>query len=156
MFRSISDFVGEIARGARHPRSFGDTDYRLAAAALLVHVVTLDQKFDEAERAKLCGVLAYRFDLSPEEAEKLVLAALAADREAVDLYRFTSVLNHALDEEGRRRIVEMMFEAAYVDGKLTEFEDNVVWRASELLNVPARERVNIRRSVREDKGEGEK
>ena len=80
-------------------------------------------------------------------------AALAADRDAVDLYRFTSVINHALDDEGRRRIVEMMFEAAYVDGKLTEFEDNVVWRASELLNVPARERVNIRRSVREEKGE---
>ena len=84
---------------------------------------------------------------------KLVQAALRADKEAVDLYRFTSVLNHALDEEGRTRIVQMMFEIAYNDGKLSEFEDNVVWRASELLNVPARERVTLRRQMREEKGE---
>jgi len=98
-------------------------------------------------------VLAYRFDLGLEEAEKLVQAALRADKEAVDLYRFTSVLNHALDEEGRKRIVQMMFEIAYADGQLSEFEDNVVWRASELLNVQARERVTLRRQMREEKGE---
>jgi uncharacterized tellurite resistance protein B-like protein len=155
MFRSISDFIGDISSGARHPQSFSDIDYRLAAAALLVHVVTLDQEFSEAECAKLRQVLSYRFDLEEAEAEKLIQAALAADREAVDLYRFTSVLNHALDDEGRKRIVEMMFEAAFADGKLTEFEDNVVWRASELLNVPARERVNIRRSVREEEEKGD-
>jgi uncharacterized tellurite resistance protein B-like protein len=153
MFRSIGEFIGEIAGGSRHPQSFGETDLRLAAAALLVHVATLDQDFDAAEHSKLRDVLAYRFDLGLEEAEKLVQAALRADKEAVDLYRFTSVLNHALDDEGRTRIVQMMFEVAYADGKLSEFEDNVVWRASELLNVPARERVTLRRQMREEKGE---
>ena len=47
----------------------------------------------------------------------------------------------------------MMFEVAYADGQLSEFEDNVVWRASELLHVPSRERVTLRRQVREEKGE---
>ena len=118
MFRSIGEFIGEIAGGSRQPQAFGETDLRLAAAALLVHVVTLDQNFDAAEHAKLRDVLAYRFDLGIEEAEKLVQAALRADKEAVDLYRFTSVLNHHLDEEGRTRIVQMMFEVAYADGTL--------------------------------------
>ncbi len=153
MFRSIGEFIGDITSGSRHPQAFGETDLRLAAAALLVHVATLDQDFDATEHSKLRDVLAYRFDLGLEEAEKLVQAALRADKEAVDLYRFTSVLNHALDEEGRARIVQMMFEVAYADGKLSEFEDNVVWRASELLNVPARERVTLRRQVREEKDE---
>jgi uncharacterized tellurite resistance protein B-like protein len=42
----------------------------------------------------------------------------------------------------------MMFEVAYSDGSLSEFEDNVVWRAAELMHVPSRERVTIRREVR--------
>lgn len=45
---------------------------------------------------------------------------------------------------------EMMFEVAYADGGLTEFEDNLVSRAAELLNVGSRDRVRIRREVREE------
>jgi uncharacterized tellurite resistance protein B-like protein len=154
MFRTISDFVAEITSGNRHPASFGEIDYRLAAAALLVHIATLDREFDDAERAKIKDLLAKRFELGREDVDKLIEAAVDADRKAVDLYHFTSVLNHALDDEGRKRIIEMMFEVAYVDGHLSEFEDNVVWRASELLNVEPRERVDIRRRVRdESKGE---
>jgi uncharacterized tellurite resistance protein B-like protein len=154
MFGAISDFISEIAGGSRDPKSFDDTDCRLAAAALLVHVAMMDQEFGAAEETKLREVLADRFDLGAQESERLVDAALHADREAVDLYGFTSVLNHALDEAGRRRIIEMMFEVAYADGKLSEFEDNLVWRASELLHVPARERVTIRQRVRGQAGEG--
>ena len=150
VFRSISEFISQITGGERHPQSFDDTDYRLAAATLLVHVVTSDAEFDEAEQAKLREVLAQRFSLQPEEVGKLVEAAIRADREAVDLYHFTSVINRALDEEGRKRVVEMMYEVAYADGQLSEFEDNVTWRAAELLNVSSRERVTIRRHVRDE------
>jgi uncharacterized tellurite resistance protein B-like protein len=155
MFEAISEFISEIASGRRVPQGFADTDYRLAAAALLVHIATLDQKFEALEKDKVRDLLAERFELGAEEVDKLFQAAQRADAEAVDLYRFTSVINHALDDDGRRRVVEMMFKVAYADGKLSEFEDNMVWRASELLHVPARERVTIRRQVREKSGEGE-
>jgi uncharacterized tellurite resistance protein B-like protein len=46
-----------------------------------------------------------------------------------------------------------MFEVAYSDGALSEFEDNVVWRAAELMHVPSRERVTIRREVRREADE---
>jgi len=150
MLLSISEFINEITSGARHPEKFQEDDYHLAAAALLVHVVTSDNDFNEAERAKLRDVIAYRFELGPDEADKLIEAAIRADREAVDLYYFTSVINHALGEEGKKRVIEMMFEVAYADGKLSEFEDNVVWRAAELLNVPSRERVTLRRHMRDE------
>jgi uncharacterized tellurite resistance protein B-like protein len=45
-------------------------------------------------------------------------------------------------------MVEMMFEVAYSDGALSEFEDNVVWRAAELMHVPSRERVTMRRGTK--------
>ena len=71
----------------------------------------------------------------------------AADREAVDLYGFTSLINRSLDEDGRRRIVKMMWEMVYADGRMNEFEDNVVWRASDLLGISQRDRVEMRREV---------
>jgi uncharacterized tellurite resistance protein B-like protein len=150
MLRSIGEFISEIAGGRREQENFDETDFRLAAAALLVHVATSDSAFNDRERDRLQNVLAHRFELGREQAVRLVDSAIAADLEAVDLYQFTSVLNRAFDEEGRRRVVEMMFEVAYADGELSEFEDNVVWRAAELMHVPSRERVTIRRQVRDE------
>ncbi|MFG1360005.1 tellurite resistance TerB family protein [Xanthobacter pseudotagetidis] len=156
MFRALSDFITEITGGEREVVAFADSDYRLAAAALLVHVMSIDGAVTAEEQAILKDILARRFDLSPEDTEALLDLAIAKDAEAVDLYAFTSVLNRALDDEGRRRIVEMMFEVAYADGGLSEFEDNLVWRAAELLNVGSRERTRIRREVRDEtEGDGE-
>ena len=153
MLRSIGEFISEITGGTRDPETFDESDFRLAAAALLVHVATTDSEFNESEREKLRAVLAERFDLGLGEADRLVESAVKADFEAVDLYQFTSVLNRACSDEARRRVVKMMFEVAYSDGALSEFEDNVVWRAAELMHVPSRERVTIRREVRRETDE---
>lgn len=150
MFRTLSDFISDITGGHREAAAFDESDYRLAAAALLVHVMSIDGAVTPEERAVLKTILAGRFALDEVETEQLVELAIAKDAEAVDLYAFTSVLNRALDEEGRLRIVEMMFEVAYADGGLSEFEDNLVWRAAELLNVGSRDRIRIRREVREE------
>lgn len=150
MFRVLSDFIADITGGGRDTQAFEENDYRLAAAALLVHVMSIDGAVTKQEEAIVQRILAERFNLSPSDTAALVALAIAKDAEAVDLYAFTSVLNRALDDEGRRRVVEMMFEVAYADGGLTEFEDNLVWRAAELLNVGSRDRVRIRREVREE------
>ncbi|MGU3496835.1 TerB family tellurite resistance protein [Xanthobacteraceae bacterium A53D] len=155
MFRALSDFISDISGGHREATAFEDNDYRLAAATLLVHVMAIDGAVTDEEREVLKTILASRFDLSDSDTDKLVELAIARDAEAVDLYAFTSVLNRALDDEGRLRVVEMMFEVAYADGGLTEFEDNLVWRAAELLNIGSRDRVRIRREVRKEvEGDG--
>ncbi len=150
MFRALSEFISDITGGNRDTQAFEDDDYRLAAAALLVHVMSIDGAVTEEEQRVLKEILRARFDLSTADCDALLELAIAKDAEAVDLYAFTSVLNRALDDESRRRVVEMMFEVAYADGVLTEFEDNLVWRAAELLHVGSRERVEIRRDVRKE------
>jgi uncharacterized tellurite resistance protein B-like protein len=82
--------------------------------------------------------------------DELIDVAVAADHEAIDFYHFTSLLNRALNEEGRQRIVEMMWEMAYADGRVSEFEENVMWRVSDLLGVSARERIELRHQVADE------
>lgn len=152
MLQSISDFISSIASGGEK-KTFDDNDYRLSAAALLVHVAASDDSFDEAERRVLHDALTQRFDVDPDDASALIDSAVAADREAVDLYQFTSMVNRALDGEGKKKLVEVLFLMGYADGKLTEFEDNIVWRASELLHVSSQDRTEIRRRIRASIGD---
>ena len=67
----------------------------------------------------------------------MVAEATEAEHEAIDLYHFTSLINRALDEDGRRRVVEMMWEIAYADGRVDDFESNLIWRVADLLGTEA-------------------
>ena len=77
----------------------------------------------------------------------MIASATLVEGEAVDLYHFTSVIMRSVDEEGRLRIVEMMWELVYADGQVSEFEDNVVWRAADLLAVSSRDRIDLKHRV---------
>ncbi len=147
MFEAFRSFVADFVEGEKHPSQFADNDYRLAAVALLVHAATIDGDMSERERDKLHAVVKSRFALTDAQADELIDKATAAEHEAVDLYHFTSLLNRVLDEEGRAKVVEMMWQIVYADGRRDELEDNLLWRAADLLGVSARERIALRQRI---------
>lgn len=149
MLQLLKEFLNDVGIGEKPASRFSESDYRLAAAALLIHVMSVDGQETGAEQDMLQDLLKRQFDLDDDAVDELIAAATAADREAVDLYSFTSLINRSLDEDGRRRIVKMMWEIVYADGRVNEFEDNIVWRASDLLGISQRDRVEMRLEVAE-------
>lgn len=146
MLDALKTFLSRLADGPQ-PERFEDNDYRLAAAALLVHAASIDGNATEAEQAKVRALLRERFALSAERSEELIAQASDAQRQAVDLYQFTRLLDRSLDQADRLRLIKMMWQIALVDGRLDEFEDNLIWRVADLLHVSARERVALRREA---------
>jgi uncharacterized tellurite resistance protein B-like protein len=148
MLDRLRDFISDVVSKHGHEtRVFDDGDYRLAAAALLIHVISLDGEPSEVEKRKLHALLEYRFNLDAGAANDLIVDATRAEGDAVDLYNFTSVIMRSVNEEGRLRIIEMMWELVYADGHVTEFEDNVIWRAADLLGISSRDRINLKHRV---------
>ncbi|QAU44212.1 TerB family tellurite resistance protein [Bradyrhizobium guangzhouense] len=152
MLDGLRQFIADIVAPQAQDRAFGDSDYRLAATALLVHVVSLDGQPTQAEQHKLHSLIESHFKLDRGTADRLIADATQVEGEAVDLYHFTSVIMRSLDEAGRKRIVQMMWELVYADGQVTEFEDNVVWRASDLLGISQRDRIDLKHAVAERAG----
>ena len=99
MFESVRKLIAEITDSGPPPGGrFDDDDYRLAAAALMVHAAGIDGNVSEEEREKLHDVVKLRFNLDDAETDELIAEATAAEHQSVDLYRFTSRLNRALDQ----------------------------------------------------------
>ena len=147
MLERLREFIADVVSPTGRQQSFDDTGYRLAATALLVHVISLDGEPSSVEKRKLHVLLESRFGLDPGTTDKLIAAATLVEGEAVDLYHFTSVIMRSVNEQGRLRIIEMMWELVYADGKVSEFEENVVWRAADLLGVSSRDRIELRHRV---------
>ena len=83
-------------------------------------------------------MLQERFALEDGEVGALIAAADQRNKEAIDFNAFTGVVKRAYAPDGRRRIVEMMWEIVFADGTLHEFEDNLVWRVAEISECPRR------------------
>src|SRR5271170_2981537 len=149
MLEGLRQFIADVVSPAHGDRVFDDTGYRLAATALLIHVISIDGEPSELEKRKLHSLIESRFGLDPGTADQLIASATLVEGEAVDLYHFTSVIMRSVNEEGRLRIVEMMWELVYADGQVSEFEDNVVWRAADLLGVSSRDRIDLKHRVAE-------
>jgi uncharacterized tellurite resistance protein B-like protein len=147
MLEEIRRLFSELHGGGKHSIHFDGDDYRVAAAALLVHVATLDHDLTGPARQKLGTLLMAQFSLTDLLTNELIEAAMAADREAIDFYHFTHLLMRTLDEQGRLRVVEMLWKMAFADGAISEFEDNVMWRVADLLAVSPRDRIALRRQV---------
>jgi uncharacterized tellurite resistance protein B-like protein len=144
VFEAIRNFVVELANGDGPSSGLGEDELRVAYAALLVHAAAIDGAISASERGSLKDLLKQRFDLDDAEAADLIVRATAADERAVDLYHFTRLLNERLDEAGRLRLIETMWNVAYADGALSDYENNLIWRVADLLGVSQAERVALR------------
>jgi uncharacterized tellurite resistance protein B-like protein len=142
MFDRIITFLKDLPSGdADRKKPAGADEPRVAAAALMYHVMDADGVRQDAEWELMKELLAQTYGLDGEALDGLVAAGGKADEEAVDLYAFTSVLKRHLDEQARIEFIGLMWEIVFADGELHELEDNTLWRIAELIGVDRRDRI---------------
>jgi uncharacterized tellurite resistance protein B-like protein len=122
-------------------------ELQLALTALLIEAAYSDDHFDQTERATVAQIVERRFNLSSSDAHALLAAGEAAASESAELFRFTRIINERLSPEERVELVEMLWEVAYADRVLDEYEDSLLRRVGGLIYVTDRERGMARQRV---------
>lgn len=135
--RLITQVIETISVTAETENSAADRDdaLRLATAVLMVDVARSDHVFDATEFDQVLRLIETHFRLSPEQAAALINAADEEAEELVSLHEFTQLLHQNLDEQEKARIVGLLWQVAYADGRLHRYEDSLVLRISDLLHV---------------------
>ncbi len=143
-----------LKRGTKALAHEADTplDKELAVAALLVEAALMDEDFEPRERQTIADLLARHFDLQAEESARVIEEAEAAVRESPALYRFTRVINDTFSPNERVDVIEMLWEVAYVDGVLHDYEANLLRRVGGLIYVSDRDRGRARQRAMERLG----
>jgi uncharacterized tellurite resistance protein B-like protein len=147
LWNKLKDLVEGVDQDSSRAKNLREEELRQAAGALLITAGGIDGRFERDEERKVKALLQTRFDLESDEVRQLFEESAERERDAVDLYRFTSVLCRELDQDGRKRVVEMLWEVVLADGQVDEFESNLVWRVAELIGVSTRDRVTLRKQV---------
>jgi uncharacterized tellurite resistance protein B-like protein len=122
-------------------------EFHLAAGALLVHAASVDTNFDDDERTMIMSLLEARLELSPEEAKALFEAAHAAADRSIQLHGFTQAVKNGFSYDERVELIEMLWEVVYADGRLDDFEAQLMRRIGGLIYVDDRDRGIARKRV---------
>ena len=141
MFKAISNLFANPKQSKEQP-----IDTKLAVAALLVHLTDIDGETTKKEQEIVSNVLREHFQLDAAQVEELIKSAHVKDDEAVDFYQFTSIITR-LEMEQRIKIIAMMWQVVFADGKNHELEDNMIWRVAELIGVSSRDRTKLRSQI---------
>ena len=145
MFKRFMALLGD--EGGQSGDGDGTAALHLAAAALLVEAAVLDGHFDEAEHRTISALLETRFGLDNAAATSLIDEARDAVAGSTQLYAFTRVVKDRFGPDERVRMMEMLWEVAYADGHLHEFEASLARQVAGLIHVPDRDSGAARKRV---------
>ena len=144
--RYFDEYVDREHRaGAADP----EHDLKLATAALMIEVARADNSFGPRETTRIAALVREQFDLSAEETEALL--DLAGDEldGATCLHGFTSLINEHWTAQDKTRIIEHMWEVAYIDAEINSHERHLLRKVAGLLYIPHKEYVAARMRAQE-------
>lgn len=117
---------------------------RLAAACMLLEVVFADEEMSADEASMLPTLLAQTLDIDSNEAQSLIEEAKQRGSAATSLFEFTSVINDNFSIEQKQQLVLAMWQIAYADGHLCQYEDQIIRRCADLLYLKHSELIQLR------------
>ena len=124
-----------------------EDEYKIACAAILCEAASRDGDFDKNEKALILTLIQKQFSVNLDQANKILNEGKSSAENATQLYGFTRVIKESWELEKRIRLLEMLWELAYVDGNLDAAEDMLIRRIAGLIHVEDRDRMEAKQKI---------
>ncbi|MDJ0828289.1 MAG: TerB family tellurite resistance protein [Desulfobacterales bacterium] len=110
-------------------------DLRVATTALFLEMARIDESFSDAEMDTILAILKEKYGLSAEHTDALIQAADEELEESLDLWQFAKLINENYTRDEKEKIIEMLWQIVFVDGKLDKYENYLMHKMANLLRL---------------------
>lgn len=148
MLKKIQDFYTQFLQPDDQVAVDPEHQLRLAATALMVEVMRVDEQKTKAEIEAVISAVMKKFCIEHEEAS--VMLSLATDElhQSTDYHQFTSLINKGYDQTQKQQIIEHLWQVAYADGELDIYEEHVIRKVSDLIYVSHKHFIRLKEKAR--------
>ena len=112
-----------------------NTDHLHLLSGLMVEAANIDGDVDQKELNKISKVLIDTFHEEPSAVEEELKKCLNELGEHKSLHSFTSQINQSFSNEKKIILLEILWEIILADGKVHDFESNLIRRLAGLLYI---------------------
>ena len=117
------------------PEDSSEEKLQVACAALFLEMMMMDEVVDAKEQAVILEIVQKNFSLTTEQTTALIELADQQRQQAIDYYRFTSLINKHYSQAQKIQLIESLWKIAFIDGALDTQEEYLVRKIAGLLNV---------------------
>lgn len=125
---------------------------QIAACALLIEIANADDDFSDEEKNRIVEIMTNKFDLSEEEVNNLISKSEEEIEQSVSIYEFTDVLNKSINNDEKYILIKYLWQIAYADGNLDNYEDHFIKKISNNLHMHRKVRIAAKLEVKEELG----
>ena len=126
-----------------------DEERLLILGGILVETASIDGNIDESEISKIKQSLINFFEINEEKSNYIVNKSLEKANEPNSLYYFTSKINKEFVYNKKIQLLEILWEIILADGKIHDFESNLIRRLSGLLYISDVDCGNVKKRISE-------
>jgi uncharacterized tellurite resistance protein B-like protein len=149
MVTAFNKFVKKyIKPSAAGSDEVSERSLQLATAALLIEMMRSDAEITGDERRMVMSTIMTRFHLTEEESSALLQFAEEKIRDATGYYEFTSLINKGFTYEQKVRVIENLWEIAFMDKYLDKHEEHMVRRIADLIYVEHKDFIDAKLRVK--------
>lgn len=107
----------------------------MATAILMIEVSRADFQQDESELLHIRQLLQSHLSLDDQEIDVLLENAHEEADSLVSLQHITRLMNEKMNQQGKVRVIELMWQVAYADGEKHHYEEHLLRQVADLLYV---------------------
>ena len=104
-------------------------------SGLMIEAAYTDGQIDEIEINKIKLTLINVFEEDPKEVDLFLDEALKNKNNTKSLHYYTSLINKNFSDDKKLRLIEALWEIVLSDGKIHDYESNLIRRLSGLLYI---------------------
>ena len=102
---------------------------------LMIEAAYTDGHIDKNELNKIKSSLVTIFEEDPKEVDLILENAIENKNNAKSLHHYTSYINKNFEENKKIILIEALWEIVLSDGKIHDFESNLIRRLAGLLYI---------------------
>ena len=112
-----------------------DTKNLELLSGLMIEAAYTDGQIDEIEINKIKLTLINVFEEDPKEVDLFIDEALKNKNNTKSLHYYTSLINKNFSDDKKLRLIEALWEIVLSDGKIHDYESNLIRRLAGLLYI---------------------
>lgn len=127
-----------------------DHSHRLAIAtgAILLEIAKTDREFEQNEQDTIVELLKKQFQLADNDVSEILELAEKERKQSLDLWQFSNLINENYSNLEKEKLLEMIWQVAFADGRIDKYEDYLIRKFTSLLHMSHSDMINSKLIVK--------
>lgn len=149
MLNKLQNLLDNFLKTEDYESSDSAYELKIATCVLFLELAYADFTVVAEEESELKQSLSNFFQIDTQEVDQLIDVAKKKRQQRTDIWLFTNRIKEKFERPEKIKIIEMLWQLVYADGKIDKYEEALMRKISNLLGLSHGEMIQAKLKAQE-------